>query len=113
MMQRARDAFSPSSLALASIGVGLSRVPPHGIGEPRFAVISRLVRNLLDQIPWPIAIIAALTLGLAPFRPPHIVEKIQMLFHGTLVKPIDWFDLLMHGTPWLVVILKGIFAVWR
>ncbi len=71
------------------------------------------MRELLDKIPWQLAIVAALTLGLAPFKPPHIVEKLDMLFHGTLVKPIDWFDLVLHGTPWLVVILKGAFALKR
>jgi hypothetical protein len=71
------------------------------------------MRHLLEQVPWPLAILAALTLGLAPFRPPHIVEKLQMLFSGTLARPIDWLDLAMHGTPWLLVILKGAFEVKR
>ncbi len=77
---------------------------------PRYSL---LVRQLLAQIPWPLALLAALTLGLAPFRPPHIVEKLDMLFHGMLVKPIDWFDLVLHGTPWLIVILKGAFELKR
>lgn len=71
------------------------------------------MRHFLEQVPWPLAILAALTLGLAPFRPPHVVEKLQMLFHGTLVKPIDWLDFAMHGAPWVVVILKGAFALKR
>ncbi len=37
------------------------------------------LRQTLDQIPWAVAILLALTLGLAPFNPPHIVEKLQML----------------------------------
>lgn len=81
--------------------------------EPRIAVFSRALRHFLEQIPWPLAILAALTLGLAPFRPPHVVEKLEMLFKGTLVRPIDWLDLAMHGAPWLVVILKGAFALKR
>ncbi|MGB5658375.1 MAG: RND transporter, partial [Thermoanaerobaculia bacterium] len=48
-----------------------------------------------------------LTLGLAPFAPPHIVEKLRMLFRGTLVRPIDWLDLVFHGIPWLLLILKA------
>ena len=71
------------------------------------------MRDILDKIPWQLAIMAALTLGLAPFRPTHIVEKLEMLFKGTLVRPIDWFDLVLHGTPWLIVILKGAFALKR
>jgi len=29
-----------------------------------------------------------------------------MLSQGTLTKPLDWFDLFMHGTPWLVLLAK-------
>lgn len=63
----------------------------------------------LDRIPWHLAIIAALTLGLAPFFPePHIWEKLKMLSRGTLTRPIDIFDFLMHGAPWLIVLGKAI-----
>lgn len=61
----------------------------------------------IASMPWGPVVIACLTLGLAPFSPPHIVEKLEMLFSGTLVKPIDWFDLLLHGAPWLVLLLKA------
>ena len=61
----------------------------------------------LDAIPLHIVIIMALTIGLAPFFPePHIVEKLRMLKDGALHKPLDIFDLLMHGTPWVLLILK-------
>jgi hypothetical protein len=64
--------------------------------------------DFLDKIPWHLAIIAALTLGLAPFFPePHIWEKLKMLARGTLVRPIDIFDLLMHAAPWLLVLAKA------
>ena len=61
----------------------------------------------IASLPWATIAIACLTLGLAPFTPPHIVEKLGMLFSGKLVKPIDWFDLLFHGAPWLVAIAKA------
>lgn len=62
---------------------------------------------LLDQIPWPIVILAALTLGLAPFYPePHIVEKLRMLAQGNLKRPIDIFDLAYHAIPWLLLVAK-------
>lgn len=64
------------------------------------------MRNLLTQLPWPVIIVACLTVGLAPFAPPHIWEKLRMLFRLQLVRPIDWLDLLMHGTPWVLLILK-------
>ena len=63
--------------------------------------------NLLDQIPLSILIIAALTLGLAPFFPEsHITEKIRMLVSGNLTKPIDIFDFLMHGLPFVLLAAK-------
>ena len=63
----------------------------------------------LDQLPWNFLIFVALTLGLAPFTPePHIWEKLKMLAGGTLVRPIDIFDLLLHATPWLLLLAKGI-----
>ena len=43
--------------------------------------------------------------GLAPFFPPHLFEKIKMLLEGQLVHPIDWFDLVMHATPWVFLII--------
>jgi hypothetical protein len=62
---------------------------------------------VLDQIPLSILVIAALTLGLAPFLPePHIWEKLKMLAAGDLVKPVDIFDLLMHAAPWLLLAAK-------
>ena len=63
----------------------------------------------LDKIPFISLLLIALMLGLAPFTPePHVVEKLRMLFDGSLSKPIDIFDLLMHGTPWVLLGLKSI-----
>jgi hypothetical protein len=62
---------------------------------------------ILDQIPLTILILAALTLGLAPFFPePHIWEKLKMLVAGELGKPVDIFDLLMHAAPWVLLAAK-------
>lgn len=61
----------------------------------------------LDRIPLPTLAIIAIMLGLAPFAPePHLWQKLKMLFGGTLAKPIDILDLVMHATPALVLILK-------
>ena len=61
----------------------------------------------LDKISLPHLLIPAILLGLAPFHPePHLVEKLRMLGEGTLQRPIDIFDLLLHGTPALLVVLK-------
>ena len=61
----------------------------------------------LDELPWSTLIIVALLLGSAPFVPePHLVEKVRMLAHGELVKPIDIFDLFLHGTPLVLLGVK-------
>lgn len=63
---------------------------------------------LLDKISWPIVAVLCLTLGLAPFAPePHIWEKLKMLMAGDLHRPIDVFDMLWHGLPWLLALAKG------
>ena len=63
--------------------------------------------SFFDQTPLVYFLLAAATLGLAPFVPePHIVEKLRMLASGTLVRPIDWFDLALHAAPWLALIIK-------
>ena len=36
-----------------------------------------------------------------------------MLFQGRLVRPLDWFDLALHGVPWLLLILKDLRALQR
>lgn len=65
--------------------------------------------NWLDRIPFSTLIIISLMLGLAPFVPePHVVEKLKMLVDGSLAKPIDIFDLFMHGTPWVLLGLKTV-----
>ena len=61
----------------------------------------------LDRIPLITLLIPAVLLGLAPFAPePHLLEKLRMLSQGALHQPIDIFDLFMHGTPALLVVLK-------
>ena len=69
------------------------------------------MEKFIDSLPWGLLIIACLSLGLAPYNPPHLVEKLQMLFKGRLERPIDWFDLFMHGFPWLLLLLKGVFSL--
>ena len=61
----------------------------------------------LDKIPLVTLLIIALVLGLAPFTPePHLWEKLKMLAAGELVRPIDIFDLFLHGTPAVLLVLK-------
>jgi hypothetical protein len=61
----------------------------------------------LDRIPLSLLLPLAVVMALAPFSPePHLWEKLKMLASGTLVRPIDIFDLFLHGTPLLLLALK-------
>lgn len=57
--------------------------------------------TLQQQLVGPV--VASLTLGLAPFTPePHLVGKLRWLAGGAVgMAGADWFDLLMHGAPWV------------
>ncbi len=50
-----------------------------------------------------LALVASLTLGLAPFFPePHLFGKIRWVMGGAVgMQPMDWFDLIMHGAPFI------------
>ncbi|WP_069470381.1 RND transporter [Candidatus Marithrix sp. Canyon 246] len=66
----------------------------------------------LNKLPWAMLIIGSLFLGLSPFMPePHLFEKVRMLFEGNLHKPIDIFDLFLHGTFPLLLLLKSIYSI--
>ena len=55
---------------------------------------------------WRILILLCLTLGLAPYAPePHIWGKLKWMAGGAVgMKPMDYFDLLLHATPFLLLI---------
>jgi hypothetical protein len=52
------------------------------------------------------ALIISLTLGLAPFYPePHILGKVKWVMGGAVgMQPMDWFDFVLHGAPWVILI---------
>lgn len=58
-------------------------------------------------------LIASLTLGLAPFFPePHLWGKLKWVFGGAHGMGLaDWFDLIMHGFPWVMLIRIGVIKV--
>jgi hypothetical protein len=63
--------------------------------------------KLLDSIPLAPILIFGIFLTLAPFYPqPHLLEKLQMLFNGELIKPIDIFDLFWHSLGLILIGLK-------
>ena len=61
---------------------------------------------------WKLFLIASLTLGLAPFNPPHFIGKIRWILGGNAFHPEkglglqDWFDVVLHGTPWVLLLIS-------
>lgn len=53
---------------------------------------------------------ASVTLGLAPFTPePHIVANLRWIAGGAVgMTGENYFDTLLHGTPWLLLFVWGI-----
>jgi hypothetical protein len=67
----------------------------------------RIFAEFLNRIPWTFLVPIAVVLGLAPFSPePHLFEKLRMLVNGQLRKPLDIFDLCMHGAPLMLIFFK-------
>lgn len=61
---------------------------------------------------WKLFLIASLTLGLAPFNPPHIVGKLRWIAGGNAfsgenaMQFQDVFDVFLHGTPWVLLLIS-------
>lgn len=64
----------------------------------------------LDRFPLVLLIALALWLAVAPIVPePHLVEKLRMLSQGTLTRPLDIFDLVLHTAPLVLLAIR----LWR
>ena len=64
----------------------------------------------LDRFPLLWLAVLAVWMGVAPVTPePHLIEKLRMLWQGSLVRPIDILDLFLHATPLALVGLR----LWR
>lgn len=63
----------------------------------------------------PYLLLLSLTLGLAPFTPePHLWGKIKWIAGGANgMALMDWFDFLMHGTPWFLLIVALILKAFK
>ena len=63
--------------------------------------------KLLDRIPVWVLLVLAVAMGIAPpGSQPHLLEKLIMLGNGTLVRPIDIFDLILHGSFPVLLVVK-------
>ena len=70
-----------------------------------------MIRRFLNRIPWTFLLPVAILLALTPFKPePHLIEKLRMLASGLLSRPVDIFDLFMHGAP-IVLVLGKLFSM--
>lgn len=69
----------------------------------------RLVKRFLSyEFLIPVAII----FGLAPFvSEPHLIGKLRMLAAGELSRPIDIFDLVLHGLPLFLLGIRVVYDV--
>lgn len=65
----------------------------------------------LSKLPWSVILLLCVTIGLAPYAPPHVLEKLRLLFAGGLTRPLDWFDFLLHGFPWALLAAKAALAL--
>lgn len=63
------------------------------------------MKSILDD--WKLIALACITLGLAPFYPePHIWGKLKWVLGGAHgMQLIDWWDFIMHGAPWFLLIV--------
>jgi len=75
------------------------------MGNANLLDIKNTMQNSISKLP--MIIIACFTLGLAPFAPePHIIGKIRWVAGGAVgMKGMDWFDLVLHGTPWVLLLI--------
>ena len=63
--------------------------------------------NWVDKLPVKPLIVVAVFFALMPIQPePHLIEKLRMLFEGTLTRPIDIFDLFMHSLPTILLVIR-------
>ena len=68
---------------------------------------TRQTMKFLDKLPLTVILPLGVFLALAPFVPePHLWQKLKMLFAGALTRPVDIFDLFLHGTPLVLLVLK-------
>lgn len=59
-----------------------------------------------------VQVTAALALMAAPFgATPHLVEKLGMLTAGDLSRPVDIFDLVLHGGLPLYLLVDAVFRL--
>lgn len=60
------------------------------------------------------SLLFCLTLGLMPYNEPHIIGKVKWIVGGAKgMEAMDVFDLLLHGSPWLLLIFFALKALLK
>jgi hypothetical protein len=70
------------------------------------------VTDFLDSLSFPFLAILAVLMAMAPWPAgpePHLLEKSRMLLAGQLTRPLDIFDLFIHGLPSILLLAKAIY----
>jgi len=64
---------------------------------------------------WKLIILLCLTLGLAPFFPePHLWGKLKWIAGGANgMQFMDWFDVLLHGFPFVLLLRKIVISLFK
>ena len=64
-----------------------------------------VMKFIVNPVLW---LAVSITLGLAPFVPePHVWEKLKWILAGAKgMQPIDWFDFILHGAPWVLLVFS-------
>ena len=69
---------------------------------------------LLDRISYPLLILLAVFMLLAPLRPmPHVLEKLIVLKNRAVNRLVDIFDLFYHLLPTILLALKIVRTYYR
>jgi len=72
-----------------------------------------MIFKILDYLPLMALLFLAILFATAPMEPePHLLEKLRMLSQGTLQRPVDIFDLLMHSSGLLLLAAKLARMFW-
>jgi hypothetical protein len=69
--------------------------------------------NFVERVPYALLIALAIVMALVPPGQSHLLEKTRMLFSGTLKRPLDIFDLLMHSAPLILLVVKAVLDLTR
>lgn len=67
----------------------------------------------LEKTPWWMIAGAAIAFAIVPIGESHLLQKSRMFLSGTLQRPLDWLDLLLHSAPILLLVAKFVLILRR